>query len=98
MTRLVNETRLLLVPCVNSDIYGKLPSVNMLHACSTIITYRTRGSNKAPTPAMKKKVVPDRILCWRVKGKTSGQATLATIRATASTDATMENRTPANLT
>ena len=22
MTRLVNETRLLLVPCVNSDIYG----------------------------------------------------------------------------
>ena len=32
MTRLVNETRLLLVPCVNSDIYGtyihhELPAV-----------------------------------------------------------------------
>ena len=27
MTRLVNETRLLLVPCFNSDIYGTLVSL-----------------------------------------------------------------------
>ena len=29
MTRLVNETRLLLVPCVNSDIYSTSIPVNM---------------------------------------------------------------------
>ena len=31
MTRLVNETRLLLVPCVNSDIYGTLYWVVCIH-------------------------------------------------------------------
>ena len=32
MTRLVNETRLLLVPCFNSDIYGTLqPMANTNH-------------------------------------------------------------------
>ena len=30
MTRLVNETRLLLVPCVNSDIYGMSTYVHEL--------------------------------------------------------------------
>ena len=37
MTRLVNETRLLLVPCFNSDIYGTQLIVCLLHnnyACS----------------------------------------------------------------
>ena len=29
MTRLVNETRLLLVPCFNSDIYGTLKQLQL---------------------------------------------------------------------
>ena len=32
MTRLVNETRLLLVPCFNSDIYG-------MYVCMYVHTY-----------------------------------------------------------
>ena len=32
MTRLVNETRLLLVPCVNSDIYGIPPPMQSAEA------------------------------------------------------------------
>ena len=30
MTRLVNETRLLLVPCFNSDIYGNIIPLNKI--------------------------------------------------------------------
>ena len=37
MTRLVNETRLLLVPCFNSDIYG-IPLIS-LHLEDTNSTY-----------------------------------------------------------
>ena len=43
MTRLVNETRLLLVPCVNSDIYGIHPEdengLQNLHTKFQLYTY-----------------------------------------------------------
>ena len=36
MTRLVNETRLLLVPCFNSDIYGVCIYIYICMVCVTL--------------------------------------------------------------
>ena len=40
MTRLVNETRLLLVPGVNSDIYGNYFPQLTMHVRSNLRTFR----------------------------------------------------------
>ena len=46
MTRLVNETRLLLVPCFNSDIYSMLFKINIEAARKTNENKIVRRMNK----------------------------------------------------